>query len=134
MVKGHVRRTRERAPEADPGPSEADSVEILAVSPQPLTRGVPVEVTVDVRVSLESEFEGRVGLAFNRQEPTQFAWTDSRTVSAGTQNLTFILELVPVDWGDRGEFAVSVYLIPATDSRGKVTPLAYDRERLEVVP
>ena len=133
-IRGHLRRTS--APPADPA-AEApgkDAIEILSISPQQVTRGVPVEITVDVQVTLESAFEGHVGLGFNGQAPERFTEADTRTVAAGTQQLTFITEIVPVDWGDRGRFSVSAYLLPRAGGNGPTTPLAHEVQPLDVVP
>jgi len=133
-VRGHVQATRIAVPGVSPSEEEGDAIEILAVSPQPLTRGVPVEVTIDVRVSLESSFEARLGVGFNGQDPVRFTERDSRIVESGTQQITVITQVIPVDWGERGDFAVSVYLLPDAKGSGPLEPLASERQSLEVVP
>ena len=133
-IKGSVRETSAPPPASPSDAPDGDDVEILAISPQTVTRGVPVELRVDVRVSLESAFEGQVGLGFNGQSPQRFAEASTRHVAAGTQQLTFITEVIPVDWGDRGRFSVSVYLLPREAGSGPTTPLAHKVQELEVVP
>lgn len=133
-VRGYLRQGTGTTPAAEPERSEGDSIEILAVTPPSLTRGVPTEIMIDVRVSLDSVSEADVGLGFNQEEPGRFDWVDSRVVAPGTQQLTFITEVIPVDWGDRGQFSASVFLLPVREGSGRIRTLANDKLALEVVP
>jgi hypothetical protein len=47
----------------------------------------------------------------------QFRMFDSRDLQRGKHRLTFTVKVVPVDWGDRDDFAVMVDIGPRTDTK-----------------
>jgi hypothetical protein len=86
-----------------------DKISILAISPNPpLKRGVPIELTVDVEADLESTDAGTAEIGFNTDSPASFRMVDSRKLQAGAQRFTFVVKVVPVDWGESGDFMVMV--------------------------
>jgi hypothetical protein len=82
-----------------------------------VTRGVETEFTVEVDVDLQSADEATARIGFNVTSPQQFRIFDSRDLQRGRNRLTFTVKVVPVDWGDRGDFAVMVNIGPRTDTK-----------------
>ena len=135
-VRVSFRAATRPLPGEAPTEVKEDAVEILHVSPEILTRGVPTEVTVDIRVHLDSHFSGTAMVGFNTSvsDVRTISEAASRPVSAGSQDLTLVVDVVPVDWGDRGNFEVGVYLLPPTEHPSALRPVATARQALEVVP
>lgn len=112
-----------------------DAIRILAISPpEPVTRGVQVELTIDVEATLESGHEGVAMVGFNTESPEKFEMEDSHQLVAGAQQLTFEIKVVPVDWQERGEFAVLVNMGPQEKHTASWVPTASARETIEVEP
>jgi len=60
--------------------------------------------------------EGVARIGFNMSSPQTFRMLDSHNLQSGQQHVTFKVRVVPVDWGDRGDFAVLVNMGPQSDS------------------
>jgi hypothetical protein len=55
-------------------------------------------------------------------------------VTPGTQRLTFVTQVAAVGWAGRDKFEIAAFLLPPTEARESVVPLASTREAIEVVP
>ena len=98
--------------------AQSDDVRIVGLAPaEGVTRGVETEFTVEVDVDLQSADEATARIGFNVTSPQQFRIFDSRDLQRGRNRLTFTVKVVPVDWGDRGDFAVMVNIGPRTDTK-----------------
>ena len=98
--------------------AQSDDVRIVGLAPaEGVTRGVETEFTVEVDVDLQSADEATARIGFNVASPQQFRIFDSRDLQRGRNRLTFTVKVVPVDWGDRGDFAVMVNIGPRTDTK-----------------
>jgi hypothetical protein len=89
-------------------PSAMDRVRIVSVSPESVTRGVPIVLTVVVEGDLESTPSGIIRLGFNDSEVALFDMVDLREVSHGVHRVEFKRMVVPVDWGREGDFTMMV--------------------------
>ena len=111
-----------------------DRIAILSVSPSPpLTRGVPVELTIDVAVDLQSTDAGDAMIGFNTEGPVRFMMVDNHKLQPGVQQFTFVVTVTPIDWGDRGDFSVMVSMGPERNG-AEWRPTAADRRALSVEP
>ena len=98
--------------------AQSDDIRIVALAPvEGVTRGVETEFTVEVDLDLQSADEAAARIGFNVASPQQFRMFDSRDLQRGRHRLTFTVKVVPVDWGDRGDFAVMVNIGPRTDTK-----------------
>jgi hypothetical protein len=98
--------------------AQSDDVRIVGLAPaEGVTRGVETAFTVEVDVDLQSADEATARIGFNVASPQQFRMFDSRDLQRGRNRLTFTVKVVPVDWGDRGDFAVMVNIGPRTDTK-----------------
>jgi hypothetical protein len=77
-------------------------------------RGVETEFTIEIEVDLQSAKEGVARIGFNLDAPNSFRMIDSRDLHEGKQKVSFAVKAKPVDWGDRGYFAVIVNMGPKT--------------------
>jgi hypothetical protein len=106
-----------RHDDADDPPRMAtkDKIRILAFQPSGAVRpAVETEFTIEIEVDLQSAKEGVARVGFNLDSPTSFRMMDSRDVYEGIQKIKFSVKTKPVDWGNRGYFAVIVNLGPKT--------------------
>jgi hypothetical protein len=88
-----------------------DKIRIVAFQPSgTVRRGVETQFTVQVEVELQSAKEGVARIGFNLDAPTSFRMIDSRDLHEGKQKVSFVVKAKPVDWADRGYFAVMVYM------------------------
>src|SRR4029453_8222884 len=86
-----------------------DKIRILAFQPSGAVRsGVETEFTIEIEVNLQSANNGVARVGFNLASPTSFRMMDSRDVQEGIQKISFSVKTKPVDWGNRGYFAVMV--------------------------
>jgi hypothetical protein len=98
--------------------AQSDDIRIVALAPvEGVTRGVETAFTVEVDVDLQSADEATARIGFNVASPQQFRIFDSRDLQRGRNRLTFTVKVVPVDWGDRDDFAVMVDIGPRTDTK-----------------
>ena len=103
-----------------------DKIRILAFQPSDAVKsGVETEFTIQIEVELQSAKEGVARVGFNLDSPTSFRMIDSRNVHEGIQKISFSVKTKPVDWGNRGYFAVMVNMGPkATETQWTPTALA----------
>jgi hypothetical protein len=92
-----------------------DKIRIVTFQPSgTVRRGVETEFTIQIEVDLQSAKEGVARVGFNLDSPTSFRMIGSRDVHEGIQKIKFSVKTKPVDWGNRGYFAVIVYMGPKT--------------------
>jgi hypothetical protein len=92
-----------------------DKIRILAFQPNgPVKRGVETEFAIQIEADLQSAKEGIARVGFNLDSPTSFRMIDSRDLHEGKQKVSFAVKAKPVDWADRGYFAVIVNMGPKT--------------------
>jgi hypothetical protein len=92
-----------------------DKIRIVVFQPTgTVKRGVETQFTIQIEVDLQSAQEGVARVGFNLDSPTSFRMIDSRDVHEGIQKISFSLKTKPVDWGNRGYFAVMVNMSPKT--------------------
>jgi hypothetical protein len=92
-----------------------DKIRILAFQPSGAVRsGVETQFTIQIEVDLQSAKEGIARVGFNLDSPTSFRMIDSRDLHEGKQKVSFAVKAKPVDWADRGYFAVIVNMGPKT--------------------
>jgi hypothetical protein len=93
------------------GPQATDHARVLSVSPGgPLTRGVPVVLTITIEADLESGRSGMVQIGFNDEEVNRFRMIQGRQLHPGRDTVVFTCRVVPVDWGTQGQFTVEAYV------------------------
>jgi hypothetical protein len=110
-----------------------DDVAIVSVQPDgPLTRGVEVELTFEVDVTLQSEDEAILHLGFNTDQPRSFEMLESYAIYRGTERVTLKAKVTPVDWGRRGKFAALMNIGPK--ERKNYVPETSVTHAFEVVP
>jgi hypothetical protein len=92
-----------------------DKIRIVAFQPPgAVKRGIETQFTIQIEADLQSAKEGVVRIGFNLDSPTSFRMIDSRDLHEGKQKVNFAIEAKPVDWADRGYFAVLVNMGPKT--------------------
>jgi hypothetical protein len=92
-----------------------DKIRIVAFQPSgTVNHGIETEFTIQIEADLKSAKEGVARVGFNLDSPTSFRMIDSRDVHEGIQKIKFSVKTKPVDWGDRGYFAVIVNVGPKT--------------------
>ena len=104
-----------------------DKIRIVEFQPSGTVRpGVETEFTIQIEVDLQSAKEGVARVGFNLDSPTSFRMIDSRNVHEGIQKISFSVKTKPVDWGNRGYFAVMVNMSPKrTEPQWTPTALAH---------
>jgi hypothetical protein len=104
-----------------------DKIRIVAFQPSgTVKRGVETQFTIQVEADLQSAKEGVVRIGFNLDSPTSFRMIDSRDLHEGIQKVSFAVKAKPVDWADRGYFAVMVNMAPkTTEPQWSPTALAH---------
>jgi hypothetical protein len=104
-----------------------DKIRIVAFQPSgTVKRGVETQFTVQVEVELQSAKEGVARIGFNLDAPTSFRMIDSRDLHEGKQKVSFVVKAKPVDWADRGYFAVMVNMgSKTTEPQWSPTALAH---------
>ena len=114
--------------------SPADRVRILSVSPaEPLTRGVPVVLTITVETDLGSTSSGVVQIGFNDEELNHFRIRQGQQLHSGRNTSTFTCRIVPVDWGSKGHFTVEAY-VGGPLTRPSWAPTAATKAVIDVKP
>ncbi len=114
--------------------SASDQIRITAIAPTgPVSVGVPTEFTIEVDADLQSETEGAARIGFNVNSPDSFRMVESYDLRAGRQQITFKVVVTPVDWRERGDFAVMVNIGPKTTAT-RWTPTASVRKAIPVKP
>ena len=109
-----------------------DKIRIVAFQPSgTVRRGVETEFTIQIEVDLQSAKEGVARVGFNLDSPTSFRMIDSRDLHEGIQKVSFAVKTKPVDWGDRGYFAVIVNMGPKT-TEPQWTPTALAHKAIPV--
>jgi hypothetical protein len=115
-----------------PVANQTDDIRIVSLEPQgPVAAGVETEFTIWIDVDLESTDEAYVHVGFNIDSPGTYRMVGSRELRSGRQQLRFVVSVVPVDWGDRGDFQVMANVGPAT-SGGGWTPTAWVHKTIPV--
>jgi len=95
---------------------------------------VPTLVRVQVEVTLTSLDSGVVRIGFNDRRLSGFALTDSARVARGVHRVTLQSEIIPVDWGSRGQLQVFVALGPPIPANhAPWMPLVRTKQPLKVV-
>jgi hypothetical protein len=112
--------------------AQADDIRIVSIDPPgPVAAGVEARLTISVEVILETGEEAVVRVGFNVNSPDAFRMVDSHDVQRGRQRLTFDVTVVPIDWGDRGDFAVIANVGPKAP-QPRWTPTASVRKTIPV--
>ena len=106
---------------------DGDKIRIVTFQPSgAVRRGVETEFTIQIEVDLQSAKEGVARVGFNLDSPTSFRMIDSRDLHEGIQKISFAVKTKPVDWGNRGYFAVIVNMGPKkTEPQWTPTALAH---------
>jgi len=112
-----------------------DKVAILVIQPGgAVPRGVETEFTVDIQYTLETIEEGILTVGFNTgshgSRVNAFEEIESRVIKRGTDRISVKASVIPVDWGERGQFAVSVSIGPKRED-STWRPLAF---RISSIP
>jgi hypothetical protein len=104
-----------------------DKIRIVAFQPSgTVRRGVETQFTIQIEADLQSAKEGVARVGFNLDSPTSFRMVDSRDLHEGKQKVSFAVKAKPVDWADRGYFAVLVNMGPkTTEPQWSPTALAH---------
>jgi hypothetical protein len=113
-------------------PGNSDKIKITNLyTAAPVTRGVENEFTVEVAYTFESTDEAEIGLGFNTDKPGAFKMIEHRIVKRGSDTVTFKVNVIPVDWGEKGRFSV---LVNISKSPHEVPwkPSASDRKEIPV--
>jgi hypothetical protein len=109
-----------------------DKIRIVAFQPSgTVRRGVETEFTIQIEVDLQSTKEGVARIGFNLDAPNSFRMIDSRDLHEGKQKVSFPVKAKPVDWADRGYFAVMVNMGPKT-TEPQWTPTALAHKAIPV--
>jgi hypothetical protein len=109
-----------------------DKIRIVAFQPSgTVRRGVETQFTIQIEADLQSAKEGVARVGFNLDAPTSFRMIDSRDLHEGKQKVSFAVKAKPVDWGDRGYFAVMVNIGPKT-TEPQWTPTALAHKAIPV--
>ena len=109
-----------------------DKIRIVAFQPTGTVKGgVDTQFTIQIEVELQSAKEGVARVGFNLDSPTSFRMIDSREVHEGIQKIKFSVKTKPVDWGNRGYFAVMVNMGPKT-TEPQWTPTALAHKAIPV--
>lgn len=110
-----------------PRMATGDRIRIVAFQPSgTVKRGVETQFTIQIEVDLQSAKEGVASIGFNLDSPTSFRMIDSRDLHEGKQKVSFAVKAKPVDWADRGYFAVIVNMGPKiTEAQWTPTALAH---------
>jgi hypothetical protein len=110
-----------------PRVATGDKIRIVAFQPSgTVRRGVETGFTVEIEADLQSAKEGVARVGFNMDSPTSFRMIDSRDLHEGKQKVSFAVKAKPVDWADRGYFAVLVNMGPkTTEPQWSPTALAH---------
>jgi hypothetical protein len=115
--------------DADDRPRMAtgDKIRIVAFQPSgAVKRGVETQFTIQIEADLQSAKEGVARVGFNLDSPTSFRMIDSRDLHEGIQKVSFAVKAKPVDWGQRGYFAVIINMGPKiTEAQWTPTALAH---------
>ena len=116
--------------------AQQDVVVIVSVTPVgPVTRGVPVEFTFDVDVTLATREDALVHLGFNTDRPNSWKMETQKVVHRGHQRVSLTARVIPVDWGDDGWFSALVNVGPSTkEQAARYTPTASVSYPIDVVP
>jgi hypothetical protein len=115
-----------------PRMATSDSIRIVAFQPSgTVKRGVETQFTIQIEADLQSAKEGVARVGFNLDSPTSFRMIDSRNVHEGIQKISFSVKTKPVDWGNRGYFAVMVNMGPKT-TEPQWTPTALAHKAIPV--
>jgi hypothetical protein len=110
---------------------QTDDIRIVSIDPPVLSAGVETRLTIDVDVILETGEEAVVRVGFNVNSPDAFRMVDSHDVQRGRQRVTFDVTVVPIDWGDRGDFAV-IANVGTRAPQSRWTPTASVRKTIPV--
>jgi hypothetical protein len=104
-----------------------DNIRIVAFHPTGTVKSdVETQFNMQIEVDLQSAKEGVARVGFNLDSPTSFRMIDSRDVHEGVQKISFSVKTKPVDWGNRGYFAVMINMGPkTTDPQWTPTALAH---------
>jgi hypothetical protein len=119
-----------------PPAAQQDAVTIVSVTPSgPVSRGVEVEFTFEVDVTLSTRSEAVVHLGFNSEQPGNWRMVAQQVVHGGDQRVVLKAVVIPVDWRERGRFSALVNIGPGPNQQGgRYTPTASVSYPIEVVP
>lgn len=115
-----------------PRMATGDKIRIVAFQPSGIVRrGVETQFTIQIEVDLQSAKEGVARVGFNLDSPTSFRMIDSRDLHEGIQKVSFVVKATPVDWGNRGYFALLVNMGPKS-TEPQWTPTALTHKAIPV--
>lgn len=84
-----------------------DKIKILTVtSDKPIVRGVEIELTVEIEYNFASGEEGKITIGFNTDTSNSYKVYDSLKISKGSEKAILKASIIPVDWGEKGDFSV----------------------------
>ena len=89
------------------------------------------EFRIRVEIALESADDAHVYIGFNTESPGTYRMVASRELRRGSQQVTFAVRVVPVNWSDRGDFAVMANVSLARQG-SSWTPTASVRKTIPV--
>ena len=119
-------------PDNRPRMATGDSIRIVAFQPSgTVKRGVETQFTIQIEADLQSAKEGIARVGFNLDSPTSFRMIDRRDLHEGKQKVSFAVKAKPVDWGERGYFAVIINMGPKT-TEAQWTPTALAHKAIPV--
>jgi hypothetical protein len=103
-----------------------DKIRVVALKPSETVKaGVETKFTVEIEAELHSAKEGIARVWFNLKSPTGYRNVERRDLHEGSQRITFVTTVTPVDWGARGQFTMVVNMGPkATDAEWAATAFA----------
>ena len=119
-------------PDDRPPMAARDKLRIVVIDPRgPVKAGVETKFTIQIELEFGSAKEGVARVGFNVDSPTSSRMIDSRDLREGRQQFSFVVKVMPVDWADRGDFAVMVNMGPKTTA-SLWAPTAYVHKTIAV--
>jgi len=109
-----------------PRVATGDTIRIIALQPSgPVKAGVETKFTIEIETELRSAKEGTARVWFNLKSPTGYRNVERRDLREGSQRITFVATVTPVDWASRGQFTMVVNIGPkAADADWAATAFA----------
>jgi len=111
-----------------------DLIRVVSIDPSgPVTRGVEIQITVEIEYTLETADESSVNIGFNGRDPNNFTMVEHIDIHRGTDHIKVKATIIPVDWGRRGKFAMLANIGKGTQGKSW-SPTASARHEFAVVP
>jgi len=87
-----------------------DSVRIVAVEPAVLTPGIPQEVRLRIKYSLQAVPQAELRVGFNLINQNSYRVLGRQLVGSGTGEVEMKMRVTPVNWGEASDFKAIVSL------------------------